>query len=324
MNLPLISVIVPVYNGENYLGECIESIRNQTYERLEIIIVNDGSTDSTYRIAKSLAEEDGRIKYFKKENGGVSSARNLGLSVVTGELIGFVDSDDAILSDMYEYLYTQMEKHAADIVQCAMIYESSCGKSIVCSPKEDISLPAKEALANKVFADAFSFGSCSKLFRRSAVENVRFDESYVIGEDLRYNLDAMRGAGRAVLLTEAKYRYIQRETGATGSVPSLRSLRSFFDMANKAENDFSDLPKVQEFIKTEGLRIALDSCSKIARFSPEGSKELFKELRQRIKEELGFISRNPRFDKKERFKFSLISKFPALYRFMIKNKRGSL
>ena len=97
----LISVIVPVYNVEEYLDRCIESIVNQTYKNLEILLIDDGSTDNSYNICDKWAKKDNRIKVVHKENGGVSSARNVGLDVATGDYIGFVDSDDYISIDMY-------------------------------------------------------------------------------------------------------------------------------------------------------------------------------------------------------------------------------
>ena len=104
MSTPLISVIVPVYNIENYLERCVNSIREQTYNNLEILLVDDGSTDSSGALCDRFAEADERIRVFHKENGGSSSARNLGIAEAKGEYLGFVDSDDYISANMYELL----------------------------------------------------------------------------------------------------------------------------------------------------------------------------------------------------------------------------
>lgn len=106
----LISVIVPVYNVEKYLHKCINSILNQTYKNLEIILIDDGSTDNSGKICDEYALKDNRIKVIHKENGGLSSARNAGLDICSGDYIGFVDSDDYIAEDMYEYLYVNLKK----------------------------------------------------------------------------------------------------------------------------------------------------------------------------------------------------------------------
>ena len=109
-NMKKVSVIVPVYNVENYLEECVNSILNQTYENLEIILVDDGSTDNCPQICDDWAKKDKRIKVIHKANGGVSSARNVGLDNATGEYIGFVDSDDYIDITMYEKMLKLLKK----------------------------------------------------------------------------------------------------------------------------------------------------------------------------------------------------------------------
>ena len=108
MSNVMLSIIVPVYNVEKYIGKCIESIVNQTYKDLEIILVDDGSTDNSGKICDEWARKDKRIKVIHKKNGGLSDARNAGLDICTGDYIGFVDSDDYIELNMYEDLLIQM------------------------------------------------------------------------------------------------------------------------------------------------------------------------------------------------------------------------
>lgn len=115
---PLVSVIVPVYNVEKYLEQCVYSVINQTYKNLEIILVNDGSTDSSGSICDKLAELDKRIKVVHKENGGLSDARNVGIDVSSGDYIAFLDSDDWIDIECYEKLYKLIKKYDADIACC--------------------------------------------------------------------------------------------------------------------------------------------------------------------------------------------------------------
>ena len=112
-----ISIIVPVYNVEKYLEKSVNSILNQTYKNLEIILVDDGSKDNSGKIADDLSKNDERIKVIHKENGGLSSARNEGMKVVTGDYIAFLDSDDCIVPDFYEYLYNLIKKYDCDIAQ---------------------------------------------------------------------------------------------------------------------------------------------------------------------------------------------------------------
>ncbi len=114
---PLISVIVPVYNIIPYLPRCVESLRTQTYKNLEILLIDDGSTDETPALCDRLATEDERIRVFHKKNGGPSSARNFGLQQAGGEYVGFVDSDDYVDADMYERLYGAIEKTGMPVAQ---------------------------------------------------------------------------------------------------------------------------------------------------------------------------------------------------------------
>lgn len=115
---PLISIIVPVYNVEPYVSKCLESILRQTYQNIEIIIIDDGSTDGGSDICDAYAHKDKRIKVIHQSNEGVSGARNVGLRIAKGEFIGFVDSDDWIEADMYEYLLQNIQQQDADIAIC--------------------------------------------------------------------------------------------------------------------------------------------------------------------------------------------------------------
>ena len=113
-----VSIIIPVYNTGNYLYKCVESVLNQTYKDIEIIIIDDGSKEETAQICDEIAKEDKRIRLIHKQNEGVSVARNIGLDMVTGDYVGFIDSDEWIDLDMFESLVCEMEEYDADIVMC--------------------------------------------------------------------------------------------------------------------------------------------------------------------------------------------------------------
>lgn len=130
--MPKISIIVPVYNVEKYLEKCVRSILAQTFTDFELILVDDGSPDSSGAMCDQFAEQDQRVKVIHKENGGLSDARNAGIEIATGEYLGFVDSDDYIADDMYELLYTNIVKEDADLSICGIydVYEgrANCKK----------------------------------------------------------------------------------------------------------------------------------------------------------------------------------------------------
>lgn len=130
----LISIIVPIYNAEEFLGECIESILNQSYINIEIILVNDGSTDSSLNICNKYKEMDNRIKIISKSNSGVSDTRNIGISNALGKYICFTDADDMLKNDFVKVLYTEMVNNEVDIVFCNFEYDYN-GKLIKKKPR---------------------------------------------------------------------------------------------------------------------------------------------------------------------------------------------
>ena len=154
---PLISVIVPVYNVAPYLTRCLDSIVMQTWQNLEIILVDDGSRDDSVGICDLYAARDARIRVIHKENGGLSSARNAGLDIAAGEYVGFVDSDDWIEPDMFEYLLQNAENYGADIATCGHVDEFN--KSITVKTTEQVLLLDTE-------------GSLRMLLENSIVNNV--------------------------------------------------------------------------------------------------------------------------------------------------------
>lgn len=127
---PLVSIIIPIYNVENYLEQCIISVVHQTYKNLEIILVNDGSPDNSGKICDNFALMDKRIKVIHKMNGGLSSARNAGIDIAKGEYLGFVDSDDTIEPFMYEKLMTAIKRDGTDLAVCAINYVFENGKKL--------------------------------------------------------------------------------------------------------------------------------------------------------------------------------------------------
>ena len=134
--MELISIVVPVYKVEPYLDKCVSSIVNQTYKNLEIILVDDGSPDNCPVMCDAWAEKDNRIRVIHKPNGGLSDARNAGMSAATGELIAFVDSDDWIAPDMYEKLYHRLTEDGSDIAACGvqMVWEDNTPPRMLTRP----------------------------------------------------------------------------------------------------------------------------------------------------------------------------------------------
>lgn len=171
--MKLLSVIVPVYNVEPYLKQCIESIIHQTYTYLEIILVDDGSTDNSGAICDTYANQDSRIKVIHQHNGGLSAARNRGIDEATGEYIAFVDSDDFLDLTMYSVLIDALEQHQLDIIGCnAFRYKSENNIKSYKNDGELVIYNHDEALKISLY-DGFT-AAWNKLYKRSVIETIRF------------------------------------------------------------------------------------------------------------------------------------------------------
>ena len=212
-----ISVIVPIYNVEKYLKRCLESILNQTYTNIEIILVDDGSTDNSGIICDKYAEKDERIIIIQKENGGLSSARNTGIDISTGEYLCFVDSDDYIENDMIEYLYCGIKKYNVDIAVCGFsIIYSNGRKKCITIPKNDIIYSKMDALDIHLLSGYIDDITCNKIFKKQLYENIRYPEGYLY-EDMITTYKLINKANRVALCPKSKYNYCRRGDSIGGT-----------------------------------------------------------------------------------------------------------
>lgn len=180
----LISVIIPIYNIKDCLPRCVRSVCAQTWENIEILLVDDGSTDGTAELCDELALEDSRIRVFHKENGGSSSARNLGLSHAKGDYVGFVDSDDWIEPSMYETLYELIKHTGMPIAQAGRdeIAEDGSALPLICIPPEKDSVIKADDFLNELLMHRGDCSFCTKLCERSLFVTRRFPEG-ILNED---------------------------------------------------------------------------------------------------------------------------------------------
>lgn len=176
MNQPLISIIVPIYKVEEYLDECVKSIVEQTYQNLEIILVDDGSPDNSPQICDSWALKDARIKVIHKENGGASSARNAALDIAQGEFIGFVDGDDCIENTMFEKLLNPLITSKKGISYCSSYRFFPNGETIPQTKNLKHRVFDAHATVNNLFKGKIDTAVWSKLFKKSVFEGIRFPE----------------------------------------------------------------------------------------------------------------------------------------------------
>ncbi|WP_251551947.1 glycosyltransferase [Neobacillus muris] len=204
---PTISIIVPVYNVENFIQPCIESILNQTFTDFEIILVNDGSTDRSGFICDEFAKKDKRIFVIHKENGGQSSARNKGIEAAKGHYIGFVDSDDWIHQDMYNTLYTKAIETDAEITACNLMQFSKDSTGHLYSNNTTDELFDRNSAMHELYLnERLTFSPCNKLYRKELFKGIRFKEGYIL-EDMDFAYRIIHQANRIYYTGQAFYYY---------------------------------------------------------------------------------------------------------------------
>ena len=214
-----ISVIIPVYNTEDYIEKCIRSIMEQTFKNLEIIIVNDGTTDKSIDICKKLQEEDNRIIIINQENMGVSKARNTGLKNATGDYIGFVDSDDFLEPDMYEIMYNHLENEQADLCRIkAFIYNREGGIEEIAKERNTFIYNNELEIMNAYLKNELKIAVWDKLFRAETVKDLVFDDK-LFNEDAAYVWEACLNSKKVVMDTKQLYHHIKRPVNSLTSAP---------------------------------------------------------------------------------------------------------
>ena len=242
-----VSIIVPVYNVEEYIDKCLDSLVHQTLSDIEIIIVNDGSPDNSEAIIKKYLKKYKNIKYLVKENGGQSDARNFGLKHATGKYVGFVDSDDYISLDMFEKMYNKIEEDQADIVVCEFYYVYPNGKMVRSYsnlPYTDI--PDKKYLLTPPMP-------WSHLYKRELFDKLQFKKN-IIYEDLEINPKFIKYTKKISFLNEGLYYYIVRQGSTMRQNTFNEKLMFIFDVLEGNKKVlYKDYPDEIEYMYIDHL-----------------------------------------------------------------------
>lgn len=248
----LISIVVPIYNSEKFLEKSLNSLKDQSYKELEIILINDGSTDKSMEICKKYCDEDSRFKFFNKENGGVSSARNLGLKNATGDYVGFVDPDDWVEVDMFQSLAKLVKEENAELAICGYIKESSDGTLIEKNETIDKKVfNMGEALNYIIENNGYRGFLCNKIFSMDLMKEKYFDEKIIYNEDLIFCCDYLKNCRTIAYNSRGLYHYIIHGGNISSKgydkkkVFSLKAITEMIDEISKA--NISNLYKFKEF-----------------------------------------------------------------------------
>lgn len=312
-----ISVVVPAYNCQGAIERCINSIQNQTYKNLEIIVVNDGSTDNTESLLHEIQEQDERVKVISIPNGGVSHARNTGIDNATGDYITFVDSDDYIDEEMYETLIGLIKKHDVKIAHCS--YKNVDGETIV-SVGDTGKVTVQnhdEAMMCLLSGRLFSGGIWNKMYEKDLFNEIRFDESIRINEDVLANYELFNLIDKSVFIDKAFYSYVVNNESATHSMKTSEGPEQVLYVAEKMqEMSVNKSYQSEADYRLAYLSLNLYKTYIIINNSDETLKR--KELKTKLKERKRF------FSKKDKVNYYLLVLFPCLYRMAFRvydNKR---
>ena len=248
--LPLVSIIVPVYNVEKYIEKCLDSIINQTYNNLEIILVDDGSTDDSGLKCEQYSEIDDRIIVIHKKNGGLSDARNTALSVFTGEFVAFVDSDDYLDQEYIEYLYKLIVNNNADISVCQYTITYSTVSKKNRKTKETIKIFNRlSAIENTLYHKCIPVSAFGKLYKREIFDSIKYPYGYYY-EDLAVIVYILNLCSKIVVSNQKKYYYIQRKDSIMNgkfSIEKMRKVKISKDHLHFIESNYPDLAPAARF-----------------------------------------------------------------------------
>lgn len=319
--MPLISVIVPIYNVEKYLDKCVDSIINQTYENLEIILVDDGSPDNCPKMCDDYAKKDSRIKVVHKENGGLSDARNAGMQVATGEYVSFIDSDDYISLDFYETLMQTMLENSSDIVECSVVKFYEDGHFDEYS--DDLKVANYEtvdALGGLIDENPFRQHVWNKLYKSS----VALDIPYAVGklnEDEFWTYQVFGKAKKVTKINKTMYYYFQRSGSIMGNGYNIKRLDALEGKMNRQAYIEENFPSLAGKSKIDLYGSCMFAYQCVLKFMSGNEKknasEIIKKYKNQCKlttDEINSISdSSKKYYKLANFNFHLCCKLKALF-----------
>lgn len=312
--MTLISIIVPAFNSERYIQRCLNSIFNQTYKNFEIVVINDGSTDTTVSIVRMLQKKHKEIILLNEKNLGVSTARNFGLEYFNGEFLTFVDSDDVLEPQYLETLYCNIVKTDADI--------SICNRYVGKKKMNFFSNKVYEWGLEKAFKMWFQKGvidggvAC-KLYRRNIIDSLYFDSKYRIGEDQIFLMEAILRSSKIVFQNLELYNYVDRKESAMHSAIDdrykdvLLRAKLIKKMSKSVRYELSELFRVQS------ISIFIFLIILQYKYEPSWSEEIYSTSLREVKESNTFkFLRKSNF--KESVKYLTIKYFTGLAKVILK------
>ena len=307
-----ISIIIPIYNVEKYLPACVESILQQTYKNLEVILVDDGSPDRCPVICDELAQKDDRIRVIHQKNKGLSGARNTGIDNAQGDYLIFVDSDDTVEQTLVEELYTYAEKWNCAIVACGRNYIFEDGQ-IVCEIAHDESkvYGFGEAMQEMNSFRLFDMSAWAKIYRKELFEDIRFPEGK-LSEDYYIMYKLFDKAQTIGYVAKPLYNYLQRQS----SISRNKKINHDFADAAKKQMEFLDekYPQMSVLGHTAYASANLTVYDFYLKNGVKCPKDKLLEFKKAVRDNLVYIRKNKNISKAKRIQFELFDKCAVIYK----------
>lgn len=321
--MPEISIIVPVFKVEKYIDKCIQSILSQAFSDFELILIDDGSPDRSGNICDEYAKKDARIRVIHQDNQGVSSARNAGLDIAQGSYIGFVDPDDYIEENMYEFLHNLIIHNNADISICGVFH--CYNNNIRKSPKNvmECVLSAEEGLELILYGREVSVTVFDKLFKASLLKSVRFPTDISYAEDAYFTIEVFCESSLIAINTVPKYNYVHRSNSATTKgfhQKDYQVIKVYEKIQHKIKQEFPKLIPVTEsrlFWAHRRIleRIAIDTS--VNRRNYYNDVEIMARF---LRSNMLAIFKSPYFSIKKKIEYMLIFINPYLFMYLFRIK----
>lgn len=314
--MELISIIIPVYKVEKYLESCLNSIVNQTYQNLEIIVIDDGGKDNCPAICDKYAKIDSRIKVVHQENRGLSGARNAGIDIANGKYIIFVDSDDTVEKDLVKELYNCMNKYNTDIAICGRNYVFEDG-NVICKQQNDIEkiFEFEEAIIEMNKFELFDMSAWAKIYKTDLFEQIRFPEGK-LSEDYFIMYKLIELAGKVSYISKPLYNYLQRQSSIS------RNKNINHDFIEAAKKQLEDLePKYPRIKNTLHVAYASSNLTVLDFYiknKVKCPKEKIKEFRKVVKENLIYINKDKNIRRSKKYQFYIFLINYNLYKIVFK------
>lgn len=293
MKNPKISVIVPIFRVEAFLEKCVDSIRNQTYKNLEIILVDDSSDDGCPALCDEYAKQDERIKVIHQKNGGLSAARNSGLKIATGEYVGFVDSDDYIEPQMYERLVDTMMKQDVSLAICAYDYVTVDGEKMVGeeyeSPLTDGLYDGKELLAKTIEKNGWFYVTAwNKLYKKEVWDNMFFEDGKVHEDEFVVHKVLLK-CKQVAVVSDVLYHYLQNDKSIMHTGYSIKRLDRVEALLNRFEDCQKEMNMMWKMRMCKVIKFRFEEAKQHLSFSVE-FKERYDALQNRYKDIMNGLS----------------------------------